>query len=628
MKKYINLYDVEGRSLGTIELFPRVVETLPDKGIRKGDLVFNLADNATYFWDGTDWVLAAGVPSPVLNKLLHPYPKEITYTTPAFIDTTTYDYLSRLLFVERIGKLMLIYSESPERVSNERRIVYRLSDDFGKTWGSAKEIYNSPYDDRLGGAMYLRTGRILLFIASHVVVGGAVDRTDRIGVIYSDDGGKTWSDFYSFPKDPALKIFSIYSNPVWIKDRLIIPWYGVDTNLYRIYVIFSDDFGKTWKDQTLVAEKTTTLSEACIQSLGEGSLIILARQDTTTRMRQFVSVDFGETWTDLGDTNHPLKGYHSPDMIRYKHENKDIIVLYAKNVPDGRIERWWAFADDLRTSATLWRRNVTSATLVQAVKLGYATVLNLGENILGAYAEEKTSTDADLYFFTERFELNRIATGKRLGVHPSLFLQLTNPEFTFLGTNQNDLDGEIGTYGAGIPANVSTTTKELTIIGGSATAAGNTWLYWHFPNPCRRCLISVDILSINAAVVAVEFSDGDASGFFNPPDLYQAILFIPKTAEDFFIRKQIGATGTTLAIENVDLNYGTYYRVDALLECINGDERRLVIFRDGVIKFDYVETEPAFPYIYGVRVRVGDDSTLEAQSGKFKIRLIAISDFV
>ena len=52
---YIHLYDKWGNSVGAIELEPRVVEGLPERGTRKGELIFNTLDSAIYYWDGSAW---------------------------------------------------------------------------------------------------------------------------------------------------------------------------------------------------------------------------------------------------------------------------------------------------------------------------------------------------------------------------------------------------------------------------------------------------------------------------------------------------------------------------------------------------------------------------------------------
>lgn len=59
-KVYIPLFDEHGRSLGSIELEPRVVDQLPDEGKRIGELV--VYAGTLYYWNGTSWVKpAAGV---------------------------------------------------------------------------------------------------------------------------------------------------------------------------------------------------------------------------------------------------------------------------------------------------------------------------------------------------------------------------------------------------------------------------------------------------------------------------------------------------------------------------------------------------------------------------------------
>jgi|GEM_PF-2738822 len=55
MKLYINLYDENGRSVGAIELEPRVVDSLPVEGKRRGELVFNISNGRIYYWNGSEW---------------------------------------------------------------------------------------------------------------------------------------------------------------------------------------------------------------------------------------------------------------------------------------------------------------------------------------------------------------------------------------------------------------------------------------------------------------------------------------------------------------------------------------------------------------------------------------------
>jgi len=53
-KLYIQLFDEHGRSLGSIELEPRVVDELPDSGKRIGEMV--IYAGTLYYWDGSNWV--------------------------------------------------------------------------------------------------------------------------------------------------------------------------------------------------------------------------------------------------------------------------------------------------------------------------------------------------------------------------------------------------------------------------------------------------------------------------------------------------------------------------------------------------------------------------------------------
>lgn len=55
IRVYVPLYDRWGNSIGQIELEPRVVEQLPERGSRVGELIFNRQDGSLYWWNGSEW---------------------------------------------------------------------------------------------------------------------------------------------------------------------------------------------------------------------------------------------------------------------------------------------------------------------------------------------------------------------------------------------------------------------------------------------------------------------------------------------------------------------------------------------------------------------------------------------
>ena len=62
MKLYIPVLDKNGKTVATVKLTPRVVDKLPSKGERVGDIVVNLQDNKIYFWIGDSWKSFAELP--------------------------------------------------------------------------------------------------------------------------------------------------------------------------------------------------------------------------------------------------------------------------------------------------------------------------------------------------------------------------------------------------------------------------------------------------------------------------------------------------------------------------------------------------------------------------------------
>jgi len=203
-------------------------------------------------------------------------------------------------------------------------------------------------------------------------------------------------------------------------------------------------------------------------------------------------------------------------------------------------------------------------------------------------------------------------------VRQSVLAQFSDPKLLICTSSMNEVyySADKVEHTAG---NITSNSQELTIVGGSATAEGHSWVYWNLPETATRAYIRVQMNSVNAASLMLEACDSDASLLDNPPDRYYIALEVPSTGQDLKLKKGVGGIKTTLAYESVDLSYNTYYDLEL---CVDVAAHTLEAWRDGAKKFEVSDSD--ITQIASVRMRMFDDSTSEAQSGKLKGPLVVI----
>jgi len=203
------------------------------------------------------------------------------------------------------------------------------------------------------------------------------------------------------------------------------------------------------------------------------------------------------------------------------------------------------------------------------------------------------------------------------GVRQEVLKEFSDPKILMMTSSMLDLMGSAEKVEV-VAGNVSATSKELTIIGGSSTATGFSWIFWDLPGTFLKVYAKTFFCSVDTHITAISFCDASASTLINPPDVYITFLDIPAVKQDFKFYKSVGGVGQTLSIESVSLAYLTFYSVEMFYVGDGTGANRIRVWRDGVLKFDFSETEPEIPNIQAVRFYVYDGSTTAALSGKYR----------
>lgn len=230
-------------------------------------------------------------------------------------------------------------------------VVSRRSTDGGKTWSDYVTV---AAHDAVGGcgdpALVVdeKTGDILC-IFSH---GNGLWQKEpaHISVARSKDNGKTWGPMVDInpqilTTDPngkqPIKCTSAFASSgratQLANGRIMFPLVvREDGNpLFKVYAIYTDDSGKTWKVSKNPG--TTNGDESKIVQLADGTVIMSIRNRFGSLRKFSFSKDNGETWSEPV----PVEGLPDPrcngDIIRYTTpEGEDLLLQSLPGSPNSR----------------------------------------------------------------------------------------------------------------------------------------------------------------------------------------------------------------------------------------------------------------------------------------------------
>ena len=208
------------------------------------------------------------------------------------------------------GTLVMLYTKYPEETHgdfNYTDLGATKSEDGGITWSEPwTNVYNPEGGLNLmsASAHYMANGDLALFYLERFAGENGSTYT-YIRMRRSTDGGMTWSEPSTVAAEPfgytgwtsgisGLHLsngrFIIAVNYAYLSGDV----YGSDR--VTIFVTYTDDDGKTWKNSPGIITLPNGVSEATVAELENGNLLMTMRTRKENAIYQSISTDNGLTW--------------------------------------------------------------------------------------------------------------------------------------------------------------------------------------------------------------------------------------------------------------------------------------------------------------------------------------------
>lgn len=291
----------------------------------------------------------------------------------------------------RSGRLHLVYREGASHANpgvDFGVVKYRYSDDLGATWGASATLVSAASVD-------LRDPSIVCLSTGRLVVGYDYSPESTYWcqprVIYSDDGGATWSSPYTVASTGMAYECAGTSQMVELADgTVLLPAFGKNLvgDPYYFAVLFkSTDHGATWGSQTTIASSGSwSYGEPQIRAVGT-NLVCLLDSASGAGVWRVTSSDSGATWSSPGSS--VLSAYGRTDWVQYVGGG---LAMWCRDPGGSTNEARWSVSFDAGlTWATL--RLVDGATDDSM----YAAPVVVPGGVVTVYSIEASSSEADLY---------------------------------------------------------------------------------------------------------------------------------------------------------------------------------------------------------------------------------------
>lgn len=303
-----------------------------------------------------------------------PTPKANRFEVFELLNPTDIPYRIPALAVAKDGTLIAVadyrHSGTDIGVTDKGRIDlhYRLSYDNGNTWSDvmpliegkgadSPDFMNVGYGDPCIVADRESNRVLLMSCAGNVSFhNGTRNNHQNIARFYSEDCGRTWSE----PEDIAESIYSQFDNSYYgpVRSMFVASGRIMQSRItkvgeyYRLYcavlikdrsqkhmnyVLFSDDFGGSWKVLGNINEPAVynTADEPKVEEFPDGTLLISSRYDGGRYYNLFVYTDVNSgagVWEDACFSGASNGGVES----KSNSTNGEVMILPIIRVEDNR----------------------------------------------------------------------------------------------------------------------------------------------------------------------------------------------------------------------------------------------------------------------------------------------------
>lgn len=306
-----------------------------------------------YHLDSPDWLEIPGIEKQMLVPATMKYPKnsegsmielkngEILFMWSRFTDVT------RMTPDENPPSAGL--RRSPLSDDGFCQLVAIMSKDGGKTWSEpwvAVDDRDAEVNILSPGLTRLPDGRLMVAYSwrssQNKTNKDLGDATKRIR--FSDDEGKTWSDYQEIRQDLEGYHTGAYDRSYTLASgRLIVQRHTLIPNESGFkemgtYLSYSDDGAKSWKRSEVLTDQVNGhFEESSLVQRADSSLLMVSR---ASRGQSFFteSFDEGTTWT----TPYPsgIVNSRAPTLLMRFPESDDILMLWNSNYVEKASHGW------------------------------------------------------------------------------------------------------------------------------------------------------------------------------------------------------------------------------------------------------------------------------------------------
>ncbi|NRH28347.1 exo-alpha-sialidase [Pseudomonas sp. MS19] len=197
------------------------------------------------------------------------------------------------------GELFLMFRRGMTHETDEGKIVvtWMMSDGQWAPPITVAVQAGMDFRDPAGGVM--PSGRIAILTTPRTLSTG--DWED-MQLHVSDDYGRTWSLKQTISNGLAEYKFA-HGKGVQVGNKFVIPYYMSSGGVNSVRLLETTDSGETWTEGATIVSGLVNYNETGICSLGGGAVLAVSRIGSGAggKLRQFLSLDGGGTWTDQGD---------------------------------------------------------------------------------------------------------------------------------------------------------------------------------------------------------------------------------------------------------------------------------------------------------------------------------------